>query len=179
MEYDGQVCHFGGSMGIGFDAAVCVGVEKLPVKALLNRLGLGKFTYLGVALKLLITSSCDKMKIRLDGETVYRFHKVLFMCAMNGPYEGGGYKFAPEARVDDGLLHVCVASDIPVLKRFFLIPKAAKGKHVGFNGIHMYTCKKVEILSQKPKAIHGDGEPGGPVTKAVVSLETTPISMIY
>ena len=65
-----------------------------------DRLGLGKFTYTGIALKLLITSSCDRMKIRLDGKAVHTFSKVLFACGMNGPYEGGGFKFAPEASVD-------------------------------------------------------------------------------
>lgn len=179
LEYDGKVRHFGGSMGIGFDAAVCDGANRLRFKSAFNRLGLGKFTYTGVAIKLLVTSSCDKLKIRLDGKEVHKFQKVLFLCGLKGNYEGGGFLFAPEARVDDEFLHVCVAAGIPIFKRFLLLPKALKGKHVGALGVYMYRCRKIEILSSKPKLIHGDGEVNGPVTRVTASLESTRIPMVY
>lgn len=179
LEYDGKVRHFGGSMGIGFDAAVCDGANRLRFKSAFNRLGLGKFTYTGVAIKLLVTSSCDKLKIRLDGKEIYKFQKVLFLCGLKGNYEGGGFLFAPEARVDDEFLHVCVAAGIPIFKRFLLLPKALKGKHVGAPGVYMYRCRKIEILSSKPKLIHGDGEVNGPVTRVTASLESTRIPMVY
>ncbi len=179
LEYDGKIRHFGGSMGIGFDAAVCDGANRLRFKQAFNRLGLGKFTYTGVAVKLLVTSACDKLKIRLDGKEIYRFRKALFLCGLKGNYEGGGFMFAPKARVDDAYLHVCIAAGIPVFKRFLLLPKALKGKHVGAPGVYMYRCKKIEILSSRPKLIHGDGEVNGPVTKLTASLEPTKIRMIY
>lgn len=179
MEFEGRVRHFGESMGIGFDAAVCDGANRLRFKSAFNRLGLGKFTYAGIALKLLITSSCDRLKIRLDGKEVHEFSNVLFACAMNGPYEGGGFKFAPEARADDGILHLCVAANLPIYKRFLLLPKALTGKHVGAEGIYMFTCKKVEIISSRPKLIQGDGEVCGPVTKVTASVEETGIPFIY
>lgn len=162
-----------------FAAAVCDGANRLRFKSAFNRLGLGKFTYTGVAVKLLVTSSCDKLKIRLDGQEIHRFQKVLFLCGLNGNYEGGGFMFAPEARVDDAYLHVCIAAGIPVLKRFLLLPKALKGKHVGAPGVYMYRCKKIEILSSRPKLIHGDGEVNGPVTKVTASLEPLAIPMVY
>lgn len=118
LEYDGKVRHFGGSMGIGFDAAVCDGANRLRFKSVFNRLGLGKFTYTGVAVKLLVTSSCDKLKIRLDGKEIHRFRKVLFLCGLKGNYEGGGFMFAPEARVDDEYLHICIAAAYPFLNDF-------------------------------------------------------------
>lgn len=166
-------------MGIGFDAAVCDGANRLRFKSVFNRLGLGQFTYTGVAIKLLVTSSCDKLKIRLDGKEVHRFKKVLFLCGLKGNYEGGGFMFAPDARIDDEYLHICLADGVPVFKRFLLLPKALKGKHVGAPGVYMYQCKKIEILSSRPKLIHGDGEVNGPVTKMTTSLEPTRIRMIY
>ncbi len=179
LEYDGRVRHFGGSMGIGFDAAVCDGANRLRFKSVFNRLGLGQFTYTGVALKLLVTSSCDKLKIRLDGKEVHQFKKVLFLCGLKGNYEGGGFMFAPDARIDDEYLHICLADGVPVFKRFLLLPKALKGKHMGASGIYSYRCKRIEILSSRPKLIHGDGEVNGPVTKVTASLEPTRIRMIY
>lgn len=179
LEFDRRTRHFGESMGIGFDAAVCSGANRLRFKSVFNRLGLGKFTYTGIALKLLITSSCDRMKIRLDGKAVHTFSKVLFACGMNGPYEGGGFKFAPEASVDDGMIHLCVAAGLPIYKRFLLLPKALAGKHVGAEGIYMFTCKKAEIISSRPKFIQGDGEVFGPVKKVTASVEDIGIPFIY
>ena len=179
VEFDGTVRHFGGSMGIGFDAAVCDSVERLRFKALFNRLGVGKFTYLGAAIKLLITSSCDKMKIRLDGKEIRQFNHVLFMCGLKGKYEGGGFKFTPDGEMDDPYIHLCMADSIPVLGRFKLLPKAAVGKHVGEAGVHMMNCQKVEIISSKPKFVHVDGEVLGQAKKVTVSLEKTVIPMVY
>lgn len=179
LEYDGHVRHFGGSMGIGFDAAVCYSVDHLRFKALFNRLGLGKFTYVGLAIKLLITSHCDKMKLRLDGKEVRRFKKVLFMCGLKSNYEGGGFKFAPDAKLDDPYMHLCMGYELPIYKRFMLLPKALSGKHVGEPGVAMMTCQKVEILSSKPKYIHVDGEVLGKTTKLTVSVEKNVIPMVY
>ena len=119
------------------------------------------------------------MKIRLDGKAVHTFSKVLFACGMNGPYEGGGFKFAPEASVDDGMIHLCVAAGLPIYKRFLLLPKALAGKHVGAEGIYMFTCKKAEIISSRPKFIQGDGEVFGPVKKVTASVEDIGIPFIY
>ena len=43
----------------------------------------------------------------------------------------------------------------------------------------MYRCKKIEILSSRPKLIHGDGEVNGPVTKVTASLESAAVPMVY
>ena len=44
------------SCGIGFDAGVCQQAMSSGMKNVLNRIGLGKLTYLGIALKMLISS---------------------------------------------------------------------------------------------------------------------------
>lgn len=50
LDYENKHRRFAVSTGIGFDAAVCHQVMVTPLKAFLNRLKLGKLTYLGVAL---------------------------------------------------------------------------------------------------------------------------------
>lgn len=47
---------FAVSCGIGFDAAVCAEAMSSRIKDTMNRIGLGKLTYLGIALKQLITA---------------------------------------------------------------------------------------------------------------------------
>ena len=89
------------------------------------------------------------------------------------------YKAVTVEDPDDPYLHICVAHGIPVLKRFFLLPKCLKGKHVGSPGVSIYRCRKIEILSSRPKFLHVDGELVGPAQKAVVRLEETKIRMVY
>ena len=55
LDYENKHRRFAVSTGIGFDAAVCHQVMVTPLKAFLNRLKLGKLTYLGVALHKLFT----------------------------------------------------------------------------------------------------------------------------
>ena len=43
------------SCGIGYDAAVCQEALDSPMKDALNKLGLGKLTYLGIGLKQMLT----------------------------------------------------------------------------------------------------------------------------
>ena len=53
---DGENHRFAVSCGIGFDAAVCEEVQRSRIKKVMNKLGLGKLTYLGIALRQLFAS---------------------------------------------------------------------------------------------------------------------------
>ena len=53
---DGEMRHFAVSCGIGFDAAVCEEALHSKIKKTMNRLGLGKLTYLGIALRQLFAA---------------------------------------------------------------------------------------------------------------------------
>ena len=90
------------SCGIGFDAAVCSEAMSSPIKYALNRLGLGKLTYLGIALKQLITASRPSCELWLDhNEEPIRLKKFLFAASMNHRFEGGGFMFCPNADYQD------------------------------------------------------------------------------
>ena len=42
----------------------------------------------------------------LDGENTFSYDHVYFTAVMNQKYEGGGFKFCPDAQPDDQLLDV-------------------------------------------------------------------------
>ncbi len=155
----GKSWKFGVSTGIGFDAAVCHNVDKSRLKTILNKLHLGNLVYLGVALKRLFTDPLYDVSVILEDGVPMEFHHTYFVAAMNQPYEGGGFRFCPEARVDDGLLDVIVVSDIPRWKVLFLLPTAFRGKHVKYKGIDLFRCKQVKIKVGGKAAIHTDGQP--------------------
>ena len=173
-----KTSRFGISAGIGYDAGVCQEVLATPLKKIFNRLRLGKLIYLFVALKQLIFISPGQMTVTLDGKNSFSYDRVYFTAVMNQKYEGGGFKFCPDARPDDQFLDVILAEGIGKLKLLFCLPTAFFGKHTRIRGIHIYRCKKIHIHSEQPLPIHIDGESGGIHRDLTVSIEKKPLKII-
>ncbi|MCQ2506679.1 MAG: diacylglycerol kinase family lipid kinase [Lachnospiraceae bacterium] len=147
------------SSGFGFDAAICFDVQKNKMKNFLNKIHLGRLIYGLVAVKLIFTHKKTPMTIVVDGGEAKEYKDVLFAAAMNHPWEGGGVQFSPEADATDGMLDVCIAHDLSVLKTLRMIPGAYKGKHVNFTkNVEIIRCKSFNIKANKPQAVHTDGE---------------------
>lgn len=155
---DGTSRRFIVSSGIGFDAAVCEETNRSDMKGFLNKIGLGKLTYLGVALKQLFASKAISCQIRLDDGEPISIEKILFVAFMNHMYEGGGFKFAPQADYRDGLLDLCVVGDLSKALILVALPTAFLGKHYMFRGIAAYRARKIEIQTSAPLWVHTDGE---------------------
>ena len=150
---------FGISTGIGYDAGVCQEVLATPLKKIFNRLGLGKLIYLFIALKQLIFINPGKMTVTLDGENTFSYDHVYFTAVMNQKYEGGGFKFCPEASPSDGKLDIMVAADLSKKKILCLLPTAFFGKHTKFRGVTILQCRSAEVSTGSTLPIHTDGEP--------------------
>ncbi len=155
---DGSSRRFIVSSGIGFDAAVCEETNRSEMKGFLNRIGLGKLTYLGIALKQLFASRAVSCQIRIDDGDPISVQKILFVAFMNHMYEGGGFKFAPHADYRDGLLDLCVVGDLSKALILAALPTAFIGRHYMFRGITAYRAQKVEIRTTAPLWVHTDGE---------------------
>lgn len=155
----GKKRRFAVSTGIGFDAAICHQAAVSKLKVLLNRLKLGKLTYVGIALNRLFHDKPVEAEVILDGGESRTYHRVYFAAAMNQPYEGGGFYFCPGAQSDDRMLDVIIISSLPKLAVLLLLPTAYKGWHVHFPGISVLRCREVCIRTKKALAVHTDGEP--------------------
>ncbi len=146
------------SSGIGFDAAVCEEALSSPLKDMLNKVKLGRLTYLVIALKQLIAArriSCD---LFLDGGRPIHLNRFLFAAVMIHRYEGGGFKFCPQADAADGLLDLCLVGRLPKPVIFLALPTAFFGKHYIFPQIFHYRAARIEIKTSAPLWIHTDGE---------------------
>ena len=159
LDYENKHRRFAVSTGIGFDAAVCHQVMVTPLKAFLNRLKLGKLTYLGVALHKLLTLKPVTMTVTTETGETKTYHKVYFTAVMNLKYEGGGFNFCPSASGTDDRLDIITVSELPRLKVLCLLPTAFKGWHTRFRGITLDTCTEVTITSDRALPVHTDGEP--------------------
>lgn len=151
---------FAVSAGIGFDAAVCHEVCVSKWKVLLNRIGLGKLSYAAVALDRLRKDRPARIRVSLSDGSERIFENTYFAAFMNLPYEGGGFKFCPDASPEDGCLDIIVVHGITLPGILFLLPLAFAGKHVGFRGISFMKCTEAYIEADVPLPLHTDGEPG-------------------
>ena len=174
----GRQRRFAVSAGIGFDAAVCHEVCVSRWKVLLNRIGLGKLSYAVVALDRLKKDRPVRMTVTLPEGMEQIFEKTYFAAFMNLPYEGGGFKFCPEAVPSDGLMDVVIVHGLPVMKILCLLPLAFWGKHVGFRGVTLLKCRKVQIKTSIPFPLHTDGEPGFPRREIAAALMQSRLNVI-
>ena len=146
------------SSGVGFDAAVCEEALHSKMKKLLNKLRLGKLTYLGIAVRQLMSGPTVPCRITLDHQKEIILKKFLFVASMIHQYEGGGFKFCPDANYEDGLLDICVVGELPKARMFRILPTAFKGNHLKFEHIDAYRAKTVDIQIDEPIWLHTDGE---------------------
>ncbi len=156
---DGKKRYFAVSCGIGFDAAVCEETNRSAFKKLLNRIKLGKLAYLSIAVKQLFSAKHATGELYLDDGRKIMLPRFLFTTGMLHRFEGGGFKFCPAAKPDDGILDICcVATKLPKLAILMALPTAFFGKHFIFPGITPYRAKEFTIKSNLPLWIHTDGE---------------------
>lgn len=166
---NGEKRRFAVSCGIGFDAAVCEEALHSKMKNVLNRLGLGKLTYLGIALKQLFAAKAVSCRLTLDDAPPIDINTVLFVTCMLHRYEGGGFMFCPQANFCDGILNLCAVGDLPKALVLFALPTAFWGKHYMVKGITPYKAAKVKIETSSPLWVHTDGE----VTRKSTSFSVT------
>ena len=154
---------FAVSCGIGFDAAVCAEAMHSPIKDTMNRIGLGKLTYLGIALKQLITARKVSCTLTLE-DTVHNrqedlaLPRFLFVTCMSHRYEGGGFMFCPSANDHDGVLDLCSVGNISKGLVLLALPTAFFGKHYFVKGINAHTATRMSITTSSPLWVHTDGE---------------------
>lgn len=159
LRYKNKLRRFAVSSGIGFDADICHEAVVSRMKHFLNKLKLGKLTYVLIAVhRLFLTTPCT-VTVTLDGEKKLTFPRTYFVALMNNRFEGGGAMFCPKADNGDDMLDFAIAYNIPKLKVLCLFPLAFIGQHVHFKGIHIGKATSIDIQSERPLPVHTDGEP--------------------
>ena len=149
---------FAVSAGIGYDAAVCEAIQTSCIRDFLNRFHAGKVAYLLIALSQLLTMKRRTLKIETADGYKKIFEHSYFAAAMNLPYEGGGFKFCPDADPLDGTLDLLLAHHISRPRVLFLLPLALFGKHTGHRGIELIRSNSIKITASHPLCVHTDGE---------------------
>ncbi len=139
---------------IGFDADVNAGVISLKKKMSIEK------AYNKSLIKCFLKKFHNEYKITIDDKEVLEGSFILFTCA-NASFYGGGFKCAPFAKIDDGLIDFCA---IKKISRFTFL-RVVKSYKAGTYfekvkpSIYCYRkCQKVEIQSKEKMSISLDGE---------------------
>jgi diacylglycerol kinase (ATP) len=76
----------------------------------------------------------------------------------NTPTYGGGMKVAPRARMDDGLLDICLVTDIGRFKLFCLFPTVYFGRHLTLAEVEYFQSGSLRVETEHPLDVYADGE---------------------
>lgn len=174
---DGSTHRFSVSSGIGYDAAVCHVALTSKIKNVLNKFGLGKLTYIIIAIKEIFATKPIDATVIADGK-IYPVKNLMFMASLIHKCEGGGLLMAPNAVDSDQKLSICMVSNLSKFKILLLMPTIFIGKHTKFKGVDMITCETVSIETSSPLVVHTDGEILGFHTQLTLTCSKEQVRMI-
>jgi diacylglycerol kinase (ATP) len=88
-----------------------------------------------------------------------RFQQSALLAAFaNTPLYGGGMKVAPKAKMDDGLLDVCVVGALSAFRFFRLFPTVYSGRHLTIKEVEYFQDSRVSVETEHPLDVYADGE---------------------
>jgi len=148
-QIDNDRCFING-VGIGLDAQVARDVLKM------ERLR-GAAAYLTAAAKQVFRFPAFPVTLSTPEEELEL--TCLSLSIANGIYAGGGFKLAPQADINDGLIDISAIGDYAKIERLFRLPRVRAGKHVAWRKTSYRQAEEVKVSSAKKLIAHVDGEP--------------------
>lgn len=155
------------SSGIGLDALVCKKALRSQIKDFLNKIHLGRLTYVVLTIQSLFTMKTADAAVGFDRQPPRSYRKNIALAVMNFPAEGGGVPFAPRANATDGRLSACSIFNVSRLRAFFSLPFLVAGRHAWIPGFEITDCAECRIHLKAPMVLHADGEYCADVADAV------------
>jgi diacylglycerol kinase (ATP) len=83
---------------------------------------------------------------------------IVLAAFANAPMYGGGMKIAPRAKLDDGLLDVCLVAGMNKFKLFSLFPTVYFGRHLGMREVEYLQTSRLKIETESAVDVYADGE---------------------
>src|SRR5579862_6218014 len=146
--------------GVGFDGEVARRANRLP------RWLRGHGGYILSAAPAIFTFAPFPMKVftrsqpgaSSDSWVSHSDRPTILAAFANTPQYGGGMKIAPQAKMDDGLLDVCIVSAVDPFKLFCMFPTVYAGRHLGIKEVEYFHAAQVRIETEHPLDVYADGE---------------------
>ncbi len=154
--------------GIGFDAQIgslFAGNKKR-----------GLYSYVQISIKQFFSYKPKEYTIQLNDDTI-KIKAFLLTFANAGQY-GNDFYIAPEAKMDDGLLHLVILKPINLLSVCYLIVKVLSRKAHQSKNILTFTSKNIKVKNSATIAIHFDGEPDQIENEIEVSINPASLKVL-
>lgn len=142
------------ALGCGFDAFVAREVRHE------TRLR-GQLRYLAAALKSLRVWQNPEVLVTWedDAGVTARWNDHVLLCTTGiGASSGGGFLLTPQALLDDGLLDVCIARQMPLTRILQVLPMAMRGRHIDAPEVTYVRACSIRIRADAGVPVHVDGE---------------------
>lgn len=152
----GATRYFSCVAGLGIDSVVARRANELP-RWLRGNGGYALslvptiFTFAPLPMKILTAGPDSAWSVRSNQPTT-------LAAFANTPVYGGGMKIAPQARMDDGLLDVCVVGGVDPFKLFCLFPTVYSGGHLKVREVEYFQSSRVRVETEYPLDVYADGE---------------------
>jgi len=144
--------------GVGLDGEIASRANKLPRWLRAHggyalTLPQALFHFAPFAMKVSIPDTAQPHRF------VQRSAKPTILAAFaNAPSYCGGMRIAPQAKLDDGQLHICLITDIDKLKLFCLFPTVYFGRHLRIPEVEYFQTPALRFQTEHPLAVYADGE---------------------
>nr|PZN70623.1 MAG: hypothetical protein DIU55_11000 [Bacillota bacterium] len=154
--------YFFNAAGFGFDAEVCVRVDRYGKR-------FPKLSYLRGVFDTLFHFTGVPLDVEIDGER-RRLERVLLLEVGIGRYFGGGMKIFPDADPADSLFEIAWGENLGRLELLRIVSLIYSGRHVGHPKVRMTRGRRVTADSPERVVFQLDGEVVGrlPVTFEIV-----------
>ena len=150
--------------GVGLDAEVSRRANRLPrwlrghggyALSLLPTM----FRFAPVETKVLTLDADEKRLSAAASNWITLSEQPTILAAFaNTPTYGSGMKIAPRAKMDDGLLDICVVGALNPLKLFCMFPTVYFGKHLQVREVKYLQTARVRLETEIPLDVYADGE---------------------
>jgi diacylglycerol kinase (ATP) len=151
--------------GVGYDAYVAKKFADAPKR--------GFFTYFRIVSNEYPLYRPKKYILEIDGKIIKR--KALLITFANSNQFGNNTSIDPQAKLDDGLIDVCIVRRIPLFLVPFYVPMLFSKTFHKTHYIEIIRAKTAIVTRKKGKTIHLDGDPSK--TGKVLEMKVNPLSL--
>lgn len=154
---NGTKRHFINSIGFGFDAEVAQTANQSFYKKLLNRLHLGKVSYVIALIQVLRGFKPLNIEVEVNGKK-RQIRDCWMVTITNHPYYGGGMKIIPDACIQPSVFPVLIIHSISKWKVLGLFMTVFTGRHIQFKEVELLETTELRISSTDKMYYQVDGE---------------------
>lgn len=136
--------------GMGLDGAIARNLS-LPMKR-----SLGRTAYVLTGMWTAAWFAGSQVNVVVDGQRLER--NVVWIVIGNTRLYGGLVTVTPDAKIDDGLLDLCIFSGHGFLSSTEGLMAVLYSRHLSLKSVEYRHCKEVSVESVRPLPIQADGD---------------------